>query len=395
MGPKPFRPLPSKEKPWWATSHFNFKLTERPKYVPGSGPPLAPISLLLPHDKEGMILDLVNVSGSPRYLVGYKRGHSQVGVKPQNILDWVSSRTLEDWEFQQTNLREKQRLEEELPIIEAKEARRLQKLEKLAAKKLEKSRVKTEKTPRSRKRKHVLHTREDGFSLRRPSVPGMGMLPQDPSPPAKRYRTAEDISVTSPRRRSEYEGQPSLSMPVPAVVEPIAIDTGSEEDEALAQQLQDTISTSASPFVHMLHPISISSSPEPLQALSAIYPKSSSMSTSRSDDAFYEPSLSKPMSLAMPPIAGNSFSNGPASSNEVASQDEENEDEFDIKGILNDEWRRAKDGTIERYFFIDWEGDWEPTWEPEANVGIQAIEEYEEMLKKRLDGQGWMINEKG
>ncbi|RFU26160.1 hypothetical protein B7463_g10164, partial [Scytalidium lignicola] len=362
MGPKSSRPLSSEAKPWWATSHFNFKLTERPKYVPGCGPPLAPISLMPPHDKDGIIFDLVNVSGSPRYLVGYKDGRSQVGVPPQHILDWVSSRTLEDWEFQQTNLREKQRLEEELPIIEAKEARRRKKLENKAAKQLEKSRVKKEKTPRSRKRKHIINTRDDGFALRRPSAPGMGLLPPDPSPPAKRYRLAEEISVTSPRRRSGYEGQPSLSIPMQGIVEPMAVDTGSEEDDlntptrvALERQLQATLDRPISSN-NAMESISISTSPEPFEGSSAmLYPKSSSISTTRSDDAYFEPSLSsRPKSLAKSPRTNNKYliMKEAAKINDIQSQNDEiEEDEYDIKGILDDEWRRAEDGTIERYFF--------------------------------------------
>ncbi|KAH8799456.1 hypothetical protein F5884DRAFT_869484 [Xylogone sp. PMI_703] len=373
MGPKQFPLLPTEVNLWRKTSHFNFKLTERPKYVPGSGPPLPPISLLPPHDKEGIILDLVNVSGSPRYLVGYKDGHSQQNSRGLGI---------------PTN-KSKRAAEEDLPIIEAKEARRLRKPEKHAAKKLGKSRVKVERTRRPRKREHIINV------LRRPSVSGMGLLAPDPSPPAKRFRLAEDIPVTSSRRRSGHEGQPSLSMPVSGTVEFIAIDKGSEEDDmgiptrvALARQLQETLS-SYTPGGNMLVSMSVSTSSEPREGSSAML----SISTPRSDDAFYETSLSRPKSLTGLSRAndGEFYIKETAKANQTYSQDDENEDDvYDVKGILDDEWRRAPDGTMERYFFIDWGGDWEPTWEPEANVGIRAIEEFEEMLKGKATEPSWI-----
>lgn len=400
MGPRPSRAPSPDPNPWWKHSHFNFKVSERPKYVPGSGPPLAPISLMPPHDKEGIILDLVKVSGSLRYLVGYKDSGSQVGVKPQKILDWVSSRTLEDWEFQQTNLREKQRLETELPIIEAKEARRRKKLETLAQKQQEKSRAKAFKTPRTRKRKHLIATREEGFSLRQPTSPVIGSFPSDPNHPAKRPRPSEDVSITSPRRRSVYEGQPSLSKPVLDIPEAIAVDTASEDDDvALERQLRETSDRSgfATPINLEPYSMSVSTSPDPLETPLAKH-KPSRATSDIFYDAPFTPTLSpRAMSLTRSPklAGGKNLRRTGETSNRTSGDEEMEEDEYDIKGILDHEWRQADDGSIERYFYIDWEGNWDPTWEPEANVGLQAIEEYEEARRnERMRGneQSWQIN---
>jgi hypothetical protein len=42
--------------PYRDEAYFDFVVAERPKYTPGSGPPLAPISVLPPHDKDGYII---------------------------------------------------------------------------------------------------------------------------------------------------------------------------------------------------------------------------------------------------------------------------------------------------------------------------------------------------
>ena len=82
---------------------FDFVVAERPMYVPGSGPPLAPVTVMPAHDKDGIIQGEVKMDKKLKYIVGYeKHPYLRVSVKPQNILDWVSPRTLEDWEFEKT-----------------------------------------------------------------------------------------------------------------------------------------------------------------------------------------------------------------------------------------------------------------------------------------------------
>ena len=45
--------------PYRDEAYFDFVVAERPRYIPGSGPPLAPISVLPPHDKDSFIIKKV------------------------------------------------------------------------------------------------------------------------------------------------------------------------------------------------------------------------------------------------------------------------------------------------------------------------------------------------
>ena len=112
-------------------SYFNFVVADRKKYVPGSGPPLQPITAALKHDKTGYIIDKVFFKTKLRYLVGFKdEPQLKVSVRPQNILEWVSEWEAEDWEERDYIQKEKEEVVRILPKILAKEAKRKRELEK-------------------------------------------------------------------------------------------------------------------------------------------------------------------------------------------------------------------------------------------------------------------------
>ena len=91
-------------------------IPERPRdYVPGSGPPLQPISLLPPKDSTAYILERIILPSSglaadgtplPRrmtYIVTWSDlPAAQMLVPAMDILDYVSPRELEEWEFKNT-----------------------------------------------------------------------------------------------------------------------------------------------------------------------------------------------------------------------------------------------------------------------------------------------------
>lgn len=74
-----------------------------PKYTPGSGPAMASLSVLPLHDKDGIIVEeYTDKESGPRFLVTYEdKPALRVGVNAENILDWVSARTYEDWTTEQ------------------------------------------------------------------------------------------------------------------------------------------------------------------------------------------------------------------------------------------------------------------------------------------------------
>ncbi len=90
------------------------------RYVPGSGPPLRPITLVPPRDSTAYILNKLVLPLSAEtnettkrrmhYLVGWKDlPAAQVAIPATKILDYVSPAELEDWEYNDLLRREEER----------------------------------------------------------------------------------------------------------------------------------------------------------------------------------------------------------------------------------------------------------------------------------------------
>ncbi|KAI9644027.1 hypothetical protein NHQ30_007379 [Ciborinia camelliae] len=114
---------------------FDFKVVERPIYIPNSGPPLQPISLIPPHKLKGIILDCIpypKPKDPSHFLVGYENEpHNQLIIHPNNIRNYVSEYTLENWEHERSTAEENRAIEELQPrLIAAEKARRLRELKK-------------------------------------------------------------------------------------------------------------------------------------------------------------------------------------------------------------------------------------------------------------------------
>ncbi|CVK99449.1 uncharacterized protein FMAN_02289 [Fusarium mangiferae] len=115
---------PEKRKPKeHKRSRIEVRLRSKPRdYVPGSGPPLQPISLLPPQDSTAYILERIILPSPgpaadglplPRrmtYIVSWTDlPAAQMLVPAMDILEYVSPRKLEEWEFKNTE----EQLEEE------------------------------------------------------------------------------------------------------------------------------------------------------------------------------------------------------------------------------------------------------------------------------------------
>jgi hypothetical protein len=96
-------------------------------------------------------------------------------------------------------------------------------------------------------------------------------------------------------------------------------------------------------------------------------------------------SQSQTFKLAHVGLAGSSRGLAHVVSDDGAEEEEaEDESEYELKCILNDEIRFTKDGKTETWYLIKWAGEWDDTWEPSENVADGAIKEYEaEKLKKK------------
>ncbi|KAK1757900.1 hypothetical protein QBC47DRAFT_377236 [Echria macrotheca] len=90
------------------------------RYVPGSGPPLAPISLLPPHDSTAYIIDqyvlppIKDTKEDSRRILYYHVGFTdlptvKIMIPCNKVLDYVSPRELEEWEAKNMDRNEAER----------------------------------------------------------------------------------------------------------------------------------------------------------------------------------------------------------------------------------------------------------------------------------------------
>jgi hypothetical protein len=91
-------------------SRIQVEIYETPIYVPGSGPPMAPITLLPPDSPDSWEIECkMEIERSPRYIV-FPKGKPSIrkAVKLLDVLDWVSPRVLEDFEAKEFMRQEKE-----------------------------------------------------------------------------------------------------------------------------------------------------------------------------------------------------------------------------------------------------------------------------------------------
>ncbi|KAL3417939.1 hypothetical protein PVAG01_10949 [Phlyctema vagabunda] len=414
--------------------HFDFVLQDHPTYIRGTGPPLAPINIMPPHDKDGIIVDFTAINNVPQYLVGYKDSQLLVGVQPKHIGDWVSQRTLENYEYEQTKLRAEENNTKKRARDLALNNRLKKKAEKLAQ----------PVQSRVRKRKRPLHVQ----------------------PMGRKIMEEDDIAVSGPTRRNHKSDEPAYISPqatmskhptlttlskgrgladiIPTESESSKdsdADNTDETDNALKKQLDAAPSAYHSPRGSLKRKAhrSISSSsdqqlPAKFQKLNNLSSKgvrkrssfgSSAVTSSSSRKApqsynkgvadrasttpkqtqtiaqrysMFAPSSSKPgKHIAYPSNKPDSDSDEIQAIGDDCGEDESNEDEWEVKGILGEKFvkKRGKDVL---HYLIEWAGDWTNTWEREENVGEAAITKWEDKKKRNKlqqlkDREGYSADE--
>lgn len=413
---------------------FDFMVAERPKYIPGSGPALAPITAMPPHDKDGFIIDKVQFKRQLRYLVGYEQyPQLKVSVEPQNILDWVSRHALEEWEAKRYDAEEKHREEKELPAILAKEERRRKRAEAM-------SRAARGIDGRKLKRKRPTDDYSPGKNGRPAKAGRVSRLPRTAHRrgPSARHQPEEDIIFASPSlsQRSQPSQQPSLSTPSRKFTTTDMMDIESNDDGSIdtdtAIELQLGLdlagqSRSTSESVDMLGVRTTSpSSSNPADSSggerrSSIFPGKSATAATSSREALriyedlerkkkspfrslvsdtqsplkwkpplllssytYKPpnaSVSKPDHDPSPQSSRAAEKPQPSQGEGDQNSDGE-ESEYELHAILDEEMRK-ENGQNVLYYLIDWVGDYDNTWEPAKNVSQEAIEDFKERCRRK------------
>jgi hypothetical protein len=365
---------------------FDFVVAEKPMYVPGSGPPLAPVTVMVAHDKDGVIQGEVKMDNQLRYVVGYeKHPYLRVSVKPQNILDWVSPRTLEDWEFEKTKAEYQADEDELLPKIMAREQRKKLKEEGGRASRATDGPKKTW----SRKRKR----------------------PPTPEPPfsSRSGRKRIDVDTENEEALGISLRRPSLSTPVkqrgladmPNLEESEEEEDSSAEDatDLIDRQLNETPTGRSKLRVEIVRSPTTSPDPQPLSSKKPLgfdrrETKSGSISTASGarDRETRSSSSSRPPSRRDSVAATSSrqaraiyeklelmsqAKAGSLTEKYAHSGKPPTSSQRQVDAIVADVYRKNKKGKLGLWYLIKWVGEWENTWEPAENVGAEAIAEYQ------------------
>jgi hypothetical protein len=413
-------------------AYFDFVIAERSRYIPNSGPPLEPLSIMPAHDKDGVIEDeIARTDGSWFYVVTYpNQPVLRVSVKPQNILKWVSRRTLENWNIKESVRNEKlrqdaereARLNSSRSVSEVVKPKQRRKRKRGATKGVPVGKRRSSATLAGPARMRQMVEEETavftsptksqkskGPSLTSPQVhiPALASL-QDVatededdelaivnqlsfSPRGFNVTNSRSGSVTSteelPRRSSYQKEPPAISTPRPQTQSPSSQPASSQEQGA------------ASPFFSSRNPTAVSSSRDAFQEYERMERQSHAKEQSsqkKSAIADRYSSVWKKKSPVKGPTMFNinkTSQGSPLKSvhkayerldpeedvgEELGSEDEEpaEEDEWELEDILDDDKRIDDQGVLKMYYLIKWAGDWDDTWEPAGNLKEFDITRY-------------------
>lgn len=382
-----------------------------------------------------------------RYLVGYeKQPHLRVGVKPGNILNWVSPRAFEEYHSNKYEAAERARVESELPLIEAKEERKRKRIEKL-------SRAGVPTKTHSRKRKRTpIDVNEVAFKGGKAATYGSSKkVGGSPGPGRRHQPVEEEVSFTSPKQSQHSQQQPSLC--AGGIANRTILDSDSEDEDSMTTEtqleyqlkgdrlppsnIQTSRSTSTSPPLSSKRNTRSRSASKPIDTSREESPSISEPTSSQRRRTRHLPTtiLSGKTAVAAtssrealkvyedlerknrkPQTIADKYSYTRRNSQsqtfkgahvgldrarglaQVAAEDEETDEpeeeaeeeaepEYEVKCILDDKIMLGKDNMEEVWYLIKWVGEWEDTWEPAENVGPGAIQEYERE-KRRRKGSG-------
>lgn len=394
------------------SSRIVIPLSSKPAdYVPGSGPPLQPISLLPPGDSTAFIIERVLLpspgpapNGRPlpkrmAYLIGWRDlPAASMLVPAMQVLDYVSPRTLEDFEarLEQELDDEKERLEQELksdlggapqkkkrkrgrpPAHSQIESAVVAEPETVAqAKSRPKKGVMSLSTPqKSRLEEFEWLSDEDGSPSRQIAEEQFqslhGYLPDDEmtedtdGPP---FPTQQPLHATNdyPQRASiqvqlkQSSASPRLSS---AVRTPPKYSGGAQTPpkHSLPPIASVEESTQSTSFL----PAGQSERPCPLSIVNA------EDKTEQSNPAKPKPKKSRKR---------------PRPEDEPPTTEAQGEQDWVVERIEDVEYYEVDGRGLVRYFRVSWEGDWPPdqkrTWEPEENIPASLVRNYFKMSKSK------------
>ncbi|OBT74913.1 hypothetical protein VF21_06054 [Pseudogymnoascus sp. 05NY08] len=411
------------------TASFWIEIIPKPIYVGGTGPPMAPITLLPEHDEESWVIaEVIEYKMVPHYVVHPKDKPVVRRIIAKNeALDWVSPLVYEEFEMAE-GLRRDAR-EEELRL--EKERSKLTKKRKKRGRPFRNARTEASALVES------IETETDNPDDAQPSnaqpslsKPNLRMdsrfdteATEDEAisrtmepPPSKRSRTSTSegrLSSKTPRYPPEHLSSPQTvqKRKNPAPTSKPHRQSKSTADEPSTprhtpspskQRTSETRSLrdrSAQPFYGHQR-----------QGSQTVYPPQSASpaKSRRSTSAARQPTRSSSRSRNATPSAGGGIQKGwksappkptsstpqnrskstttstpsrpkapPANVNDNAITDDK---QWKVLRLLDDKWEMKTQRRC-HYYLTQWAGDYEPTWERSTNITSDLKVEYENWMK--------------
>jgi len=388
------------------------------RYKPGSGPPPPQISLLPPRDSTAYIIDQFvlptdeDATLTSRRLIYYHVGftdlpHVKILLPCTEVLDYVSPRELEEWEYHNWERKMKERVRKQ------EETKRTGRPRKKRIVEASEPQAKTANAP-------TLSSADDALLLSR-EVAGPSL-----STPQKRKLSAmlEEEKTGEMSNTEESDGSAVRRQLRGDLViegsEETGEDLGSESMDQFALTHDDTIgatslrANSAAPMMQRKYgstsaaqqatfvsqgstaelstiPVTqvtptntsrqtLTPNPRPNSLSNESVPWTATPRVSQSQGN--APVLSTAKKKVRPPKLKDSLAKRrqpPSTKKKQKATDPEPEpedDEWEVKGLLDDKWF-LEDGVKVHKYLVLWEGDWppdqNPTWEPEENIQDQAL----------------------
>ncbi|KAL2176098.1 uncharacterized protein P884DRAFT_204581 [Thermothelomyces heterothallicus CBS 202.75] len=395
------------------------------KYVPGSGPPPPRISLAPPRDSTAYIIDQFilpsgkDMTATSRRLIHYHIGFTDLPtvkllIPCNKVLDYVSPRELEDWEYRNLEKKEEER------------ARLLAERQGAGPKEKKKKPGRPAKIPRKDTGGSVLNAADEALLLAQEFGGPSLSTPQKRNPERAladgeigestsaesddaailrqlegRERSADMESDDNMEVGSESVNQRALHHVGKSVS---ALETPSLVGRSISRPSQDTLpqrpaipqgssvtssgpaasnSLSNAPNTERIHPawaqafgrqMDPEKHPEEPGAAETASHSSGSLARKRKERA---------------PNGGSSAQKQQqAKKQKIRQEDGPPADEWEVKELLDDQWF-VEEGTRVHKYLVLWEGDWpedqNPTWEPAENVQDQRlINRYQQKKKTGL-----------
>ncbi|CAG7563894.1 unnamed protein product [Fusarium equiseti] len=350
-------------------SRIKVCVPERPRdYVPGSGPPLQPISLLPPKDSTAYILEriilpppsgVVAADGNPlprrmTYIVTWSDlPAAQMLVPAMDILDYVSPRELEEWEFKNTE-------------------------EQMENEAIQKQQIQAGEAPKKKRGRPPKHSKIETAVVAPDEEETMVRGAMTIQTPTKdRLQDFEGLSDedSTPVGTLQWEttGESATGESVGAVEQ--GFDDGGEDFDNTPVAQSD-----------MLHPLNKTT----FNGLPSLRPTSEKKSSSQAS-----------ISQTPVPLPPEAFMTKLEKQKSVAAEEERDAEleaepeaeqaDWEVKRIEDMNIYDVEGGQV-RYFKVRWEGDWppdqNPTWEPEDNLPAQLIRNYLKRGKRKRTGSG-------